>query len=81
MIFERIVYSRVYTFLEKCNLLNRSQYEFRKGKSTFQAVLDQLEFVYQNIDSGNVVVSFFIDFSKTFDCIDHDILSKTLHHY
>ena len=80
-IFERIVYNRVYSFLEKYNLLNHSQYGFRKGKSTIQAVLDQLEFVYKNIDSGNVVISFFIDFSKAFDCIDHDISSKTLDYY
>ena len=80
-IFERVVYNRVYSFLEKYNLLNRSQYGFRKGKSTIQAVLDQLEFVYKNIDSGNVVISFFIDFSKAFDCIDHDILLKKLDHY
>ena len=80
-LFERIVYNRVYSFLEKYNLLNHSQYGFRKGKSTIQAVMDQLEYVYRNIDSGNVVVSFFIDFSKAFDCIDHDILLKKLDHH
>ena len=79
--FERIVYSRVYSFLEKYNLLNHSQYGFRKGKSTIQALLDQIKFVYKNIDSGNVVISFFIDFSKAFDCIDHDILLQKLDHY
>ena len=80
-IFERIVYNRVYSFLEKNNLLNHSQYRFRKGNSTIQAVLDQIEFVYKNIDAGNVVISFSIDFSKAFDCIDHDILLKELDHY
>ena len=73
---ERIVYNRVYSFLVKYKLLKRSQYGFREGKSTIQAVLDKLEFVYRNIDSGKEVVSFYIDFSKAFDCIDHDILLR-----
>ena len=43
--------------------------------------MDQLDFVYNNLDQGNAVISIFMDFSKAFDCLDHELLLKKLHHY
>ena len=70
-IFERIVYNQLYSFLEKYKILSPNQYGFRKNRSTIQAVIDQLEFIYQNLDQNKTVVSIFMDFSKTFDCIHY----------
>ena len=80
-IFERIVHNQLYSFLEKFKLLNTNQFGFRKNKSTVQAILDQLEFVYNNLDQSHTVISIFMDFSKAFDCIDHTILLKKLYYY
>ena len=80
-IFERFVYNQLYYFLEKFNILTPKQFGFRKGKSTVQAVMDQLKFVYDNLDLGNTVVSIFMDFSKAFDCLDHTILLEKLSSY
>ena len=80
-IFERFVYDQLYYFLEKFNILTPKQFGFRKGKSTVQAVMDQLKFVYDNLDLGNTVVSIFMDFSKAFDCLDHTILLEKLSSY
>ena len=80
-IFERVVHNQLYSFLEKFKLLNTNQFGFRKNKSTVQAILDQLEFVYNNLDQSNTVISIFMDFSKAFDCIDHTILLKKLYYY
>ena len=73
-IFERVVFNQLIDFLDKYNLLNPSQYGFRAGKSTSLAVMDHLQYVYENLDSGNIVVSIFLDFSKAFDCIEHEVL-------
>ena len=80
-IFERVVYNQLYYFLEKYKLLHHNQYGFRKNRSTIQAIMDQLDFVYNNLDQGSAVISIFMDFSKAFDCLDHELLLKKLNHY
>ena len=77
-IFERAVYNQLYSFLEKFKLLTSNQFGFRKNKSTVQAILDQLEYVYNELDQSHTVISIFMDFSKAFDCIDHQILLEKL---
>ena len=40
--------------------------------------MDQLEFIYKNLDNNDIVISIFMDYSKAFDCLDHDILALKL---
>ena len=56
-IFERVVYLQLYNFFEKYDVLTPFQYGFRKNKSSIQAVLDQLEFIYNNLDQNKTVIS------------------------
>jgi hypothetical protein len=46
-----------------------------------QAILDQMNFLYQNLDSDQVVLSIFLDFRKAFDTVDHTILISKLQFY
>ena len=46
--------------------------------STVQALLNHMQFMYDSIDSGNFVISVFLDFKKAFDTVDHKILSSKL---
>ena len=80
-ILERAVYNQLYGFLESFDLLNTNQFGFRRNRSTVMAVLNHLKYVYENLDEGNTVISIFMDFSKAFDCIDHQLLLKKLRHY
>ena len=80
-IFEKIVYNQLYNYLDHFNLFNPTQFGFRRNRSTVQAVMDHLEFVYNNLDKGYTVVSIFMDFSKAFDCLDLDILLNKLESY
>ena len=70
-LLERIVYNQICHFLDTFDLINANQYGFRKNRSTTMAVLNHLEYVYDNLEQGNIVVSIFMEFSKAFDCIDH----------
>ena len=80
-IFEKVVYNQLYNYLDHFNLFNPSQFGFRRQKSTIQAVMDHLEFIYNNLDEGNTVISIFMDFAKAFDCLEHNILLKKLEYY
>ena len=70
-IFERIVYNQLYSFLEKHKILAQINTDLEKNGSTIQAAIDQLEFIYHNLAQNKTVVSIFMDFSKTFDCIHY----------
>ena len=55
------------------NMFNSSQYGFRKNKSTIQAIINNLDYIYKKLDSGKTVLSILLDFKKAFDCVYHDI--------
>ena len=46
-----------------------------------QALLNHMQFMYDSIDSGNFVISVFLDFKKAFDTVDHKILLPKLYFY
>ena len=47
---------------------------FRKHKSIVQALQNHMQFMYDSIDSGNFVISVFLDLKTAFDTVDHKIL-------
>ena len=63
---------------ENNSILHKHQYGFRAKKSTTQAILHFLQYLYKHIDSGNVVFSLFLDFRKAFDCVNPEILLSKL---
>ena len=71
-----------YCLLEKINpyvTLNDRQHGFRSNHSTSTAYWVFKETVSQYVDSNSDVYSCFIDLSKAFDYVDHNILMKRLH--
>ena len=80
-ILERIVYNRSYDFLCKNNILYQKQYGFRSNHSTYMAVLDFVNDISSAIDRGMKTIGIFMDLSKAFDTIDHNILLNKLSHY
>jgi len=80
-IFEKIVHRQLINFLEQFNILYNNQFGFRNKKSTVQAILRQLQYLYNELDSGKSVISIFLDFKKAFDCVDHEILLSKLQYY
>ena len=69
MVFEKVAYTQLYDYLENNSILHKQQYEFRAKKSTAQAILHFLQYLYKHIDSGNIVFSLFLDFLKAFDVL------------
>ena len=80
-VLERIVYNRSYDFLTKYDILYKKQYGFRTNHSTYMAVLDFINSVGKAVDEGMLTVGVFMDLSKAFDTIDHNVLLYKLNHY
>ena len=71
--FEKVAYKQLYDYFENNSILHRNQYGFRYKKSTTQAILHFMQYLYKNIDSGKIVFSLFLNFRKAFDCVNHEI--------
>ena len=67
--------------LEQNNLLFDYQFGFRKKRSTSLAILDFVNRITDSIDGGGTSIGVFLDLSKAFDTVNHDILLNKLSYY
>ena len=61
--------------------LFRSQYGFRRGHSTIDAITELHIKLVEGMENKKHTVATFLDLSKAFDTIDHNILLNKLDHY
>ena len=80
-VYEKIVHIQLYSYFTMHNLFYDHQYGFRKNHSTEYAALELHDMLIQYLDKGKIPISIFIDLSKAFDTIDHDILLKKMSFY
>ena len=73
-ILERVVHSQINSFLDEEEILSKFQHGFRKCHSTIQAVTELTINISSNMNIKCHTVALFIDFKKTFDCVQHHIL-------
>ena len=80
-IFERLIYIRMLSYIEKHDLLSNTQFGFRQNLSTEAALLKLTDFVHKGLTLKQNVGTIFMDLSKAFDSMNHDILESKLEHY
>ena len=79
--FRKFVYNRLAEFAEEHDILYRCQFGFRKNHSTSPALIHLVNKIASAIDQHETTVGVFLDLSKAFDILDHQILFAKLEHY
>ena len=75
------MYKRAIKSIDKHNILSANQYGFRAGHSTQHVVIELIDKISQAIDNNEFTIGIFLDLSKAFDTVNHDILLNKLEHY
>ena len=79
-ILEKLMYKRLYTFLDYNNIFYDLQFGFRQQYSTSHALINITENIRKALDDGNIGCGVFVDLQKVFDTVDHRILLAKLNH-
>ena len=61
------------------NILDNNQYSFRSGYSTQKAIFELLCALHLSLNYGDITGLLFLDVSKDFDSLDHEILLRKFH--
>ena len=80
-IFEYVLLEQITNYFLDNNMLSPQQYGFRSNHSTELAALNLVDELTYKLDRGTIPLNIYMDLSKAFDTLIHEILISKLKHY
>ena len=80
-LLEKIMYKRTYSFLESSGQIYKSQYGYRTAHSCENAICELVSEIIKGKQDGMHILAVFLDLSKAFDSLEHDVLLRKLYKY
>ena len=80
-VYEKVMHNRLKAFLGNFDILFENQFGFRKLHSSYMALMVLTDKLIRILENGEFVIGVYLDFSKAFDSVDHEILLSKLSHY
>ena len=69
------------TFLRNTSSLLMNNLDLEKSHSSYIALMTLMDKFIESLDKGKYIMGIFLDFSKAFDTVDHEILLRKIYHY
>ena len=80
-VFEKVVFLQLTKYFQDNGLFYDGQYGFRENHSTEMATVELLDRIISALDDKQLPISIYMDLSKAFDTLNHDILLDKLSYY
>jgi exonuclease III len=80
-LYEKLMYIKLYSHFVRNNLLYKRQFGFQSNCSTEHAMVDLVNLLTKSLDVNLFSIGVFIDLSKAFDTVNHEILLAKLKYY
>jgi len=77
-LLEKYFAGKLVDYCTKYKIINENQFAYQPGKSAESLLTKFGNYVNNELNEGNVVGCIFVDFSRAFDTINHNILSERL---
>ena len=75
------MHKQVAKFLKIFKILYDYLFGFREGHSATLALIEIADNILWGLDQGKHVAGIYMDLSKSFDIVDHELLLQKLHHH
>ena len=65
MVFEKVMYNHIITFMNRTNVLYDELFGFRQNHSTHQSIVRFVDKITTFLDAGDIVIYILLDLKKT----------------
>lgn len=82
-IIEMCTYNRIFSFCKRFKLIHKNQFGFQRQSGTLSAAICLIDDIRRSIDmsNSNICACIFLDVTKAFESIPHDMLMSKLYRY